>query len=156
MGNAWFVNEVLFVPTPDDESAALNTLDLRKTAVSDEKFRKVLTTTGMPSETDKIVLTDYKPNALTYQTNTTNNRVAVFSEIYYPEDWYIYCDDQELSLGRVNYLLRAAIIPAGEHTITMKFVPKSLRLDRWSYACLVIILLIVAGGLSWPVFRAKK
>ena len=70
--------------------------------------------------------------------------------------WYIYCDDQELSLGRVNYLLRAAIIPAGEHTITMKFVPKSLRLDRWSYACLVIILLIVAGGLSWPVFRAKK
>ena len=153
MGNAWFVNEVLFVPTPDDESAALNTLDLRKTAVSDEKFREVLTTTGMPSETDKIVLTDYKPNALTYQTNTTNNRVAVFSEIYYPEDWYIYCDDQELSLGRVNYLLRAAIIPAGEHTITMKFVPKSLRLDRWSYAFVFLLLFIALCGISYPIWK---
>ena len=132
---------------------ALNTLDLRKTAVADEHFREVLTTTGMPSETDKIVLTDYKPNALTYQTNTTNDRVAVFSEIYYPEDWYIYCDDQELSLGRVNYLLRAAIIPAGEHTITMKFVPKSLRLDRWSYAFVFLLLFIALCGISYPIWK---
>ena len=153
MGNAWFVNEVLFVPTPDDESAALNTLDLRKTAVADEHFREVLTTTGIPRETDQIILTDYKPNALTYQTNTTNDRVAVFSEIYYPEGWHIYCDNQEISLGRVNYLLRAAIIPAGEHTITMQFVPDALKVDKWSYACIIILLLIVVCALSFPFWK---
>ena len=59
MGNAWFVNEVLFVPTPDDESAALNTLDLRKSAVADELFREVLSCSGKPSEGDEIRLTIY-------------------------------------------------------------------------------------------------
>lgn len=153
MGNAWFVNEVLFVPTPDDESAALNTLDLRKTAVSDEHFREVLTTTGMPSETDKIVLTDYKPNALTYQTHTTNDRVAVFSEIYYPEGWHIYCDNQEISLGRVNYLLRAAVIPVGEHTIRMEFRPHVLTIDHWSFVCAILLLLIALGGFTYPIWE---
>lgn len=153
MGNAWFVNEVLYVPTPDDESAALNTLDLHKTAVSDEQFREVLTTTGMPSETDKIVLTDYKPNALTYQTHTTNDRVTVFSEIYYPEGWHIYCDNQEISLGRVNYLLRAAAIPAGEHTILMEFRPAILQWDKWCITIIIIAMLISIGCITWPLWK---
>ena len=55
MGNAWFVNEVLFVPTPDDESTALNAIDIRTTAVADEQFREVLTCEAHPSETDEII-----------------------------------------------------------------------------------------------------
>ena len=153
MGNAWFVDNVQFVPTPDDESAALNTLDLQKTAVADEKFREVLTCTGMPSEGDEIIMTGYKPNELTYQANTTQDRVAVFSEIYYPHDWHLYIDGNEQPLGRVNYILRAAVIPAGEHTLKMEFVPNALRLDRWSYACSMVLLLIVLGAISYPVWR---
>ena len=153
MGNAWFVDNVQFVPTPDDESAALNTLDLQKTAVADEKFRDVLTCTGMPSEGDEIIMTGYKPNELTYQANTTQDRVAVFSEIYYPHDWHLYIDGNEQPLGRVNYILRAAVIPAGEHTLKMEFVPNALRLDRWSYACSMVLLLIVLGAISYPVWR---
>ena len=152
MGNAWFVNDVRFVPTPDDESAALNTLDLSKTAVADEKFRSVLTCEPRPNESDEIVLTKYEPNELTYQASTSSDRVAVFSEIYYPEGWHIYNDGQEIALGRVNYVLRAAVIPAGEHTITMKFVPKALKLDKWSYACSILLILLVLGGLTWPLY----
>lgn len=153
MGNAWFVNDVQFVPTPDDESAALNTLDLRKTAVADEKFRDALTCEPQPSETDEIELIEYKPNALTYSANVANDRVAVFSEIYYPEGWHLYIDGQEAPIGRVNYVLRAAVIPAGEHTIKMEFVPKALRIDKWSYACAIILLLIVVGALSFPLWK---
>lgn len=150
MGNAWFVNEVQFVPTPDDESAALNTLDLHTTAVSDEKFREVLTCAGTPSETDEIIMKDYKPNELSYYSSTKQDRVAVFSEIYYPEGWHLYVDNQEVELGRVNYVLRAAVIPAGEHIITMHFQPGILRWD-WLCSLLIILsLLISAICLTWP------
>lgn len=155
MGNAWFVNDVQFVPTPDDESAALNTLDLHKTAVADEHFREVLTCTSQPSENDKITMTEYQPNELTYLTNTSQDRIAVFSEIYYPREWHLYCDGEELAIGRVNYVLRAAIIPAGEHTIKMKFIPNALRIDRWSYACSIVLLLIVLGAMTYPLWRNK-
>lgn len=152
LGNAWFVNEVQFVPTPDDESAALNTIDLHKTAVADEKFRDVLTCTGAPSATDEIVLTQYKPNTLTYVSSTTADRVAVFSEIYYPEGWHIYVDGEEKEIGRVNYALRAAVIPAGQHTIKMEFVPKALKLDIWSMMFVILCILLSVAGISWPIW----
>ncbi len=154
LGNAWFVNNVQFVPTPDDESAALNTIDLRTTAVADEQFREVLSCTTHPSAADEIILTEYKPNALTYHATTSADRVAVFSEIYYPEGWHIYVDGKEIRLGRVNYVLRAAVIPAGDHTIVMKFVPNALRLDVWSMACVILGLLLCIIGLTWPLWRS--
>ena len=153
MGNAWFVNDVQFVPTPDDESAALNTLDIHKTAVADEKFREVLTCNDIPTEGDEITLTQYQPNDLTYYAHTSADRIAVFSEIYYPEGWHIYVDGQEIALGRVNYVLRAAVIPAGEHTITMKFVPEALKIDKWSLICSIILILIALGSLSFPLWK---
>ena len=153
MGNAWFVNDVQFVPTPDDESAALNTLDLHKTAVADEKFRDILTCNPQPSEKDEIILTEYKPNALTYKASVANDRVAVFSEIYYPEGWHLSIDGQEQLIGRVNYVLRAAVIPAGVHTITMQFIPSALCLDKWSMLFVILGLLLSFGNLTWPIWH---
>jgi hypothetical protein len=153
LGNAWFINDVQFVPTPDDESAALNTLDLRKTAVADEKFRDILTCEPQPNNTDEITLTQYKPNELTYVANTVAERIAVFSEIYYPEGWHLTIDGKEYPIGRVNYVLRAALIPAGEHIIQMKFIPSALRLDKWSYIFSILLLLIALGAISWPWWK---
>ena len=155
MGNAWFVNEVLFVPTPDDESAALNTLNLRKTAVADEKFRDVLTTAGLPTAGDQIELTNYELDRLDYTYTVTNDRVAVFSEIYYPQGWHLYCDGQEIPLGRVNYTLRAAVLPAGSHTLHMEFVPAALATDKWCMAILILSMLLSLGGLTWPLYGHK-
>ena len=154
MGNAWFVNDVLFVPTPDDECAALNTLDLSKTAVADEQFREILTCTPQPSENDKIVLTEYTPDKLTYQSAAAHDRVAIFSEIYYPHGWHLYVDGEEKEIGRVNYVLRAAVIPAGAHTIQMKFVPDNLVWDKLGYTLVIIAILISIILLSWPLWRS--
>ena len=156
MGNAWFVNDVQFVPTPDEESEALNTLDLRKTAVADEQFRSVLSTDGVPAEGDQIVLTQYKPNDLTYVSTLTHERVAVFSEIYYPEGWHIYVDGQEIALGRVNYVLRAAVIPAGEHTVTMHFTPEALQWEKLSIPLAILTLLISLGCIGWALWSYRK
>lgn len=155
LGNAWFVNDVQFVSTPDDESAALNTLDLHNTAVADEKFRNILTTTCAPSEDDQIALTKYELDRLDYTYSLENDRVAVFSEIYYPQGWHLYCDGNEIPLGRVNYTLRAAVLPAGNHTLHMEFVPAALATDKWCIAILILSMLLSLGGLIWPLFQKK-
>lgn len=153
MGNAWFVDNVHFVPTADDESAALNTIDLHKTAVADEKFREVLTCDAKPDTTDAIQLTSYAPNQLEYHYHAAHNRVAVFSEVYYPDGWHIYVDDQEIALGRVNYILRAAVLPEGEHAVRMEFKPSALQLEKWSYAAAILIFIIAIIGLTWPIWK---
>ena len=152
-GNAWFVNDVQFVPTPDEESEALNTLDLRKTAVADEQFREILTCAAQPNNADEIVLTKYQPNELTYYAHTASDRVAVFSEIYYPEGWHLTIDGQEAPIGRVNYVLRAALIPAGEHTITMHFKPGVLKWDWICVSLVILAFLLSAGCITWPLWK---
>jgi hypothetical protein len=153
MGNAWFVNSVQFVPTPNDESNALYSIDIKTTAVADETFRDVLTCEAQPGEGDFITLTKCTPNRLTYSSNTAHDRVAVFSEIYYPHGWHLYVDGKEVEIGRVNYVLRAAVIPAGQHTVIMEFVPDGLSRDKLGLALAILALLISLGCITWPIWK---
>ena len=168
MGNCWFVDEVVLVDTPDEECAALRTLDLYKQAVADKKFAEVLDITKpevaplMAFDENVIKLISYTPNCLEYVAMTEQNKVAVFSEIYYPYDWHLYLVDRdgnnsvEIPLARVNYTLRAAVIPAGAHQLRMVFEPHALKTDKASMAILILALLLSAGALTSPLWRKKK
>ncbi len=159
-GNAWFVDKVHFVDAPNAESDALNTINLRHEAVIDttlqantsllpsfirasvkESDRKLIGTSS-ESSLNMIELTEYRPNRLTYRSETEKERVCVFSEIYYPHDWHLYIDGEEQPIGRANYLLRAAVIPAGQHEIVMEFVPAALQTDKWCMAILILAILL--------------
>ena len=165
MGNCWFVDEVKWVDTPDEECAALNRLDLHKQAVADKKFAEALDVTKpevaplMAYDENVIELTSYAPNCLEYAAMTEQNKVAVFSEIYYPHDWHLYMVDKdgknsvEIPLARVNYTLRAAVIPAGAHQLRMVFEPHALKTDKWCMAILILALLLCAGTLTYPLWR---
>ncbi len=153
MGNAWFVDTVQFVSTPNEESAALWNINIRTTAVADKQFENVLAATSAGA--GHIQLTSYAPNRLTYQASTNAAKVAVFSEIYYPHGWHAYIDGQEVELGRVNYVLRALNVPAGEHTITMEFIPEAMRLDGLSMACVILIILLAIGSLTYPLWKTR-
>jgi hypothetical protein len=166
MGNCWFVDEVILVDTPDEECAALRTLDLHKQAVADKKFAEALDITKpevaplMAFDENVIELTSYAPNCLEYVAMTEQNKVAVFSEIYYPYDWHLYLVNAngelvEIPLARVNYTLRAAVIPAGAHQLRMVFEPHAIQTDRWCVAILILALLLSAGGLTYPLWRKK-
>ena len=166
MGNCWFVDEVIMVDTPDEECAALSTLDLHKQAVADKKFAEALDITKpevtplMAFDTTLIQLTSYAPNCLKYEAMTERNKVAVFSEIYYPYDWHLYIvnangERVELPLARVNYTLRAAVIPAGHHQLIMEFIPHAVKTDRWCMALMVLVLLLSMGGLTYPLWKNK-
>ena len=168
MGNCWFVDEVILVDTPDEECAALKTLDLHTQAVADKKFAASLDITQpevaplMAFDQNAITLTSYAPNCLAYVAMTEQNKVAVFSEIYYPHDWHLYLVDREgknsveIPLARVNYTLRAAVIPAGAHQLRMVFEPHALKTDKACMAILILALLLSAGALTSPLWRKKK
>lgn len=161
MGNAWFVDSVLLVDTPDEESEALRTLNLRTTAVADKTFADRLDVTKpecsslMAFDEDRITLTSYKPNELIYDSQNERNKVAVFSEIYYPHDWHLYIDGEEAPIARVNYTLRAAVIPAGIHTVRMVFEPQVLGLDAWCIALIVLAIVLSVALFCYPLFRRK-
>ena len=167
MGNCWFVDEVILVDTPDEECALLSEIDLHKQAVADKKFAEALDITKpevtplMAFDESRIELTSYAPNCLQYESMNERNQVAVFSEIYYPYDWHLYIVNDngervELPHARVNYTLRAAVIPAGHHQLVMEFRPHAMQTDKWSMAILILALLLSAGGLTYPLWRKKK
>lgn len=140
LGNAWFVDEITYVDNPNSEMAALDTLNTAIYAVSDIKFRQLLGTPTSPAPGDTIYETTYAPNRLNYKTRTRKENVAVFSEIYFPWGWTATIDGNEVPIGRVNYVLRALKVPAGDHSIEFVFDPKSLKAtNALAIVCLCFI-----------------
>ena len=165
MGNCWFVDEVILVDTPDEECDMIDDIDLHTQAVADKKFADALDitkpemTTMMAFDEENIELTSYAPNCLEYIARNERNKVAVFSEIYYPHDWHLYIVDEngknnvEIPLARVNYTLRAAVIPAGEHKLRMEFKPHALQTDKLSMAILILSIILSICGLTYPIWK---
>lgn len=165
MGNCWFVDELVPVATANEESDALRTLDLHKQAVYDNTFAANANIgvfpefqTLMAFEKDEIVLTSHNPKCLTYLAQTEHPRVAVFSEIYYPYGWKATIDGEPVEIFRVNYMLRAINVPAGQHEIVFTFAPDSVHKGNiLSMSCLAIFLLTLIVVLAqWLLSRKKQ
>ena len=157
-GPAWFVDSVLVVNTANEESDALRSLDLRHIAVMDSTFAKYILATATPHDPSAHVeIISYTPKRLEYQTTSSMDKTLVFSEIYYPYGWKATIDGQATELFRVNYMLRAINVPAGDHTIVMVFEPDSVRKgDRIAITCIIILFLTIIGSIGYYIYTRKK
>jgi hypothetical protein len=152
MGSAWFVGAAQYQANANEIIQALGTFDPKATAVLHERDQaNVGDFTADPSAT--IDLTNYQSNHLTYLSNASSEQLAVFSEIYYNEDWQAYIDDQPVEHLQVNYLLRGLKIPAGEHRIEFKIESKSFKTGRTVTSISVIIMLLF---IALGVYMARK
>lgn len=159
LGNAWFVDNIDYAGSADEEMALLGEIDPATEAVADKAFEPVLGQVEFPADsTDSIVLTSYAPDKLTYRADSKRGGLAVFSEVYFPWGWTATVDGEEVPIGRVNYLLRALRLPAGSHKITMVFDPKSLRVtDSLAMASAgAIYLILLLGIVGGVIFRRKQ
>ncbi len=144
LGNAWWVDNVIYVADANSEMAALDSINPATTAVADAKFKSILgEKTTTKSVGDTIYLTSYAPNRLRYNAESKNGGTAVFSEVYFPWGWNVTIDDQPVELARVNYVLRAINVPAGNHKIEMYFDPQSIHTTT-TLATISIILIYLA------------
>ena len=157
-GNAWFVSQMKFVQTADEEMKALDSLDSKNVAVLNQyEFGSIFKNddTAFAKDSSATIRLDvYKPNYLKYTSVNSNKGLAVFSEIYYEKGWNAFIDGKEVSHFRVDYVLRALTIPAGKHTIEFKFEPQVVKTGSTiTLISSIGMLLLLAGGIY---FERKK
>ena len=146
-GNAWFVDEVKYVNNANEEIDGVGKVNLRHVAVADAKFKEQLAQSVKQDDTSVVKLTQYKPNNLTYEVKSNKGGVIVFSEIYYP-GWTATVDGRSVELGRVDYILRALQVKAGNHKVVLDFHPASLKAtETIAYVAYAILLILVVIGI---------
>ena len=151
MGNAWFVDTLLVADNANEESDALNYIDLNTTAVLDKEFAGYVTDFTPERDPEATVhLTKYTPRYLDYEYSTSKPGTLVFSEIYYPYGWKATIDGQPADIYRVNYVLRAINVPAGAHSIHMEFAPSSVK--KGNTLAMVCIFIMYATILLVTIF----
>ncbi|MBT8306828.1 MAG: YfhO family protein [Maribacter sp.] len=157
-GNAWFVNKLIEVNSANDEIKALENLDVKKeAAVNTSRFTTINRFNFHTDSLAVIALTDYEPNHLTYRSSNPNAGVVVFSEMYYENGWNAYIDGQPKDHFRVNYVLRALNVSAGDHTIEFKFEPEVIKKgSQITLASSILLGLVVLGGIGYSLRRSPK
>ena len=144
MGNAWFINEINTVANADAEIASLNGFNPANTAIVDVRFSEQMID-GLDNVGTSITLAEYKPNYLKYNSTSSKNGIAIFSEIYYDKGWNAYVDGELKPHFRANYVLRGMQIPAGTHVVEFKFEPAVYHVsERIALASSIILLLLLA------------
>ena len=144
LGNAWFINEINLVPNADAEIASLNGFNPANTAIVDVRFSDQMTD-SLDNFGASINLTEYKPNYLKYNSNSSKNGIAIFSEIYYDKGWNAYVDGELKTHFRANFVLRGMQIPSGNHVVEFKFEPEVFHVsERIALTSSLILLLLLA------------
>jgi hypothetical protein len=156
-GHAWFVKSVSYVDNADQEMQAISAFDPKSVAIIDKQYKPLIDGKNLsidPSAT--ITLTSYEPEHLVYQTGASTNQVAVFSEIYYKEGWKMLIDGQEQPYFRADYLLRAAVIPVGNHKVEFIFHPASYYVGEDISLAGSILLIAALGGAAYVENKKRK
>jgi len=158
-GNAWFVFEAKIVENADAEIVALDSINPLLTAVVDKRFASDLKgfTSAQPDSSASILLDSYRPSHLVYTSKANSGQLAVFSEIYYQPGWKAFIDGQPAPHFRADWILRAMLIPAGEHKIEFIFRPEGYITASYvsAFSSFFVLLLLIAG-VVYSVWKERK
>ena len=155
-GNAWFVGDIKYVDNANEELDGVGKINLRHQAVADAKFKDVLGEAVPEDDMAIVKLTKYEPNELTYDISSTKGGIVVFSEIYYP-GWTATVDGEPVTVGRVDYVLRAINVKAGKHKVVLTFKPKSIRdTETVAYIAFALLFIAIIFGVWFEEHKKRK
>ncbi|MBP1662885.1 MAG: Protein of unknown function, rane YfhO [Bacteroidetes bacterium] len=154
-GNAWFVQKIRIAANADEEIKLVGDIDTRHELVVDKSLASIFPTAITSDTTASIELASYAPNHLVYKFNSTTDQVAVFSEIYYDKGWKATINGKEVPYTRVNYLLRAMPLKAGNYEIDFRFDPQSYKAGN-VLAMISSVLLLIAIVLLVFFYQRKR
>ncbi len=172
LGNAWFVSNVKYVNTADEEMLAMNSAKWHDTAapnpaqwnprqtaiVRAQPFQQTIGKSTFSTDSAAAIrLTKYGLNELSFESKNANEGLAVFADIYYDKGWKAFVDGKETPIVRANYILRGVKLPAGQHKIDFKFEPQSFKTGNTISAVSSLILFaLVAFGLFYAWKQSGK
>ncbi|KFF75492.1 hypothetical protein HX13_04925 [Chryseobacterium sp. P1-3] len=157
-GNAWFVSDLKFVNTPNEEIKSIGIINSKKTAVIASSDKSYFDNKPVQADSTAFInLTRYQPNELEFKSQSKTPQLAVFSEIYYPHGWKVLVDEKEVPYIKADYLLRAVHVPAGNHHIRMIFEPEVIEKGKWiSLLSFGLFIALAALGIFWMNRKKKK
>ena len=123
---AWIVHRARRV-APGEALALLSasTVDPEETALLEGEPPNL----GFPDDTssNRASVEEYEADRMELLAFTKTPGLLVLGEVYYPA-WKAYVDGEPVPLYRADHLLRAVPVPAGEHTVELRYESWTLRL----------------------------
>ncbi|MCW3123178.1 MAG: hypothetical protein JWQ38_2670 [Flavipsychrobacter sp.] len=168
-GNAWFVDEIKWANTADEEMDGLNApslgdtgvvpnaFDPKKTAVMRTTFKNDIGNYAFGKDSSAYMkLAKYGLDDISFSSNNSKEGLAVFSDIYYSKGWKAYVDGKETPIMKADYVLRAIKVPAGAHNIEFHFRPDSFyKPQKVTMVCSILLILLVVGSF-YPMMKKKE
>ncbi len=156
LGTAWLVQKIDYVKDANAEMYALDSLDVRTTAVVQESYQSSVAAAPVFDSSASISNVLYNNMEMRYRVNAPTPQFAVFSEIFYDAGWEAYADGKQVPIVKTNYALRGVAIPAGTKEVIMKFDPPSYRLGyKISFVMQILIFVLLAMGI-WVWWKNRK
>ncbi len=156
-GPCWFAKTVRFVENGKEEMKALDSTNLKDTAIVQVKYKTIIGSLGTGDTTATITMIENRNDLIRYESNTVVPQFAVFSEIFYPRGWNVYIDGIKTNYVKTNYVLRGMTIPAGKHKIEFKFEPDSYKIgNAITLVSSLLAYFIVLGGLFMTWKKRKN
>jgi hypothetical protein len=145
---AWIVHEARTVPD-DAALAALAAGEVDPTQVA--LLAEELPALSAPANpaADAVTVEREDGNGLTLTTTTDAAGLLTLSEVYDP-GWNAYVDGERVDLLRANYTFRAVPIPAGTHSVELRYEPESLR---YGLAISIATALLLAAIFVAAIYR---
>lgn len=157
---AWLSPGIRVFPRVDQTLDSLGRYPSREVALLAEKDWNVLPLRpeeGPLDSTEGVECLLRTPNLLEYHVRTSRPRLLVLSEIYYPPDWEADIEGQPTPIIPANFVLRAVVVPAGEHKVRLRCVSKVHELGRRvsTTGSIAAWLLLAAVG-AFELWRRRR
>lgn len=156
-GPCWLVKGIKFVKSPNEEMLALDSTNVRDTAIINDTFKSIVKQLPVYDSSASIKITERQNDKITYASNAATPQFAVFSEIYYNRGWDAYIDGKKTEYAKVDYLLRGIELPAGKHTVEFRFEPKAYYMGNTiSFWCMILIYLTLIVTIVLAFKKSKE
>lgn len=100
-----------------------------------------------------VSFTSYSPGRMNLKTKSKNNNLLYVSETYFP-GWKAYVDGNEVKLYRANYAFMSLLVPSGDHQVSLKYEPSSIRMG--SLFSVFSIVLFILVSISMKFYKGKR
>lgn len=103
------------------------------------------------SSTDRASVSEYEPNRIQLESSTGAPGLLVLSEVYYPA-WKAYVDGRPAPIYITDHLLRSVPVPAGEHTIELRYESWTLRIGiviSLVTSAVLVAVVLATGARRW-------
>ena len=113
-------------------------------ALSPEDIREIGAESFVPGE---VSMVEDRPDRVAISARFQGTGFVVLADQFYP-GWEAYIDGKQTKIYKTNAVQRGVVVPAGEHVVVFKYVPRRI------YASMGVSGIILAGML-FVLFRRR-